>query len=265
MNFVAHLEHSLPNDVIGVSDATYKSLSSAEQESCVNVGKFENREVFIFSRDPNHGEYAKAACQEKLIQSKIGRLCVEDGLVDFEFRDAHHKALPIPAIYGQARHEILIFGVTLATSLKQEDQLLELRAASKRGVRLCFLMRDPETVGAPFSTGLNSIDEAMSALRSELENKRLNKSTTSVRGVLELPHFTGIMIDGNVNAPFSVETPSSPNSTLLLRIQPAIPPDVAKSQHFAPVLQYKRAVPSPTIMAYMRGFRYYWQTARMLV
>lgn len=266
VNFVAHLEHALPNDVIGVSAETYKALPTSERACCASVGTFENHGVFIYARDPAHRQSATAAYEEKRNQSQMGRLCIEDGLVHFEFRDAHHKKLAPTDIYGQAKSEILISGVTLATSFKQDDMLRTLRAfASEGNARLRLLVLDPHTIGAPFATGIDSIEETMSALRDELASGRFGAASTELRGMLVWPHFTGIMIDGDVEGLMREPMPSGPNPTLLLRVQATIPPDTARHQHFAPVFMYKRAFPSSTMMAYMRGFRYYWQNARKLL
>lgn len=264
VNFVAHLEHALPNGAIGVSGAAVKALTEDVRKYCISVGKLENHEVFIYARTLPTRQRTATLYEQECTISKMGKLCMEDGLVHFEFRDYHHRKLPPPDIYGQAQKEILMSGITLAGSLKQTDVLRALQAASERGVRLYLLVLDPKNVGSPFATGLDSIGEAISALRDELKSERIRQAITEVKGTDSWPHFTGIMIDGDVDHPLNGATlPYS--KTLLLRVQATIPPDMARNQHCAPVFQYKSAQPSPTMLAYMRGFRYYWQNARKLL
>jgi class 3 adenylate cyclase len=257
VNFVAHLEHALPTNVIGLSETFYKMLRDADKRDCVTVGIFEECEVFIYARDVAARRLAVAAYELKRTESEIGRLCAKDGLVHLEFRDDHHTKLPPFEIYGQANSEILLSGITLAASFKVESSLRALRAAGGRDVRLLLLILDPKGVGLRFAKGLNSIEEFASALRDEFQHGRIPEGSVEVRGMNDYPHFTGIMIDGNAGSNLTEALPS--DSKVLLRIQPTVPPEEPKSQHFASVFQYQKAQPSSTMMAFVRGFRYYWR------
>ncbi len=262
VNFVAHLEHFLPNGAIGVSESIERALPGELRKFCASVGKFEEREVFIYARNPAARKRLVALYEQRQTVSEISKRCMEVGLVDLEFRDYHHKKLPPASIYAHAKKEIFMSGITLAASLKQHDSLKALRAASARGVRIYLLVMHPKNLPPRFRKGVDSIEETRSVLQEELKTGRMLRKSTKLREATSWPHFTGIMIDGDIGRKIEVAAEEKLNTDLILRVQSTIPPDGHKSQHSAPIFQYQSARPSLTMLAYSNGFRHCWRNAR---
>jgi hypothetical protein len=198
---------------------------------------------------------AEPTAEEKLA---MGDLCFSEGLMHVEFRNVN-RPLPPPEFYRHATKEIFIFGPTLSGTFKDEDTLDILAEKVADGVHLCLLVFHPdEPCHSHFKQGVGTV-RGEEGIIEKLKNphSRLDTSKVQVRGVQVWPHYTGVMIDGEIGVPFR-KRDSFPQS-VLLRIQPAIPPDNEDSLHLAPIYQYRPARPTETTRAYIRGFRFYWQ------
>jgi class 3 adenylate cyclase len=272
VNFVAHLQHALPEDLIGISDQFWKALGSEHKNICLEVDFFEGHKIFLYGRDPLVTELARKRYKEKRIREMMGQLCSQVGLVHLEFRDPAQKLLPPVDIYSNAITEILMVGVSLARSLnprKPNPTLQALRVAStQRKVKLYFLMLDPkQPAGLPYASGVDNIPDAVSWIKDEISNGNFREKDVQCRGLAEWPHYSGVMIDGNVEGIVNgdlMQTISSSDS-FMLRIQPTIPPEGHHSQHYAPIYQYAQGQSMDTICAYVRGFRHYWSKGKSLL
>lgn len=271
VNFVAHLEHALPEDVVGLSDMFYTALPPAERDHCLAVGEIEDHKIYIYARDRDRRIAAKRRYLEKRTKVDIGEVCMTEGLTHFEFRDAQRRKLPDVGIYTRAQEELFMVGVTLASSFKQETAnptLTALRAANARKVQFRLLVLDPEHEGAPFTeVSVDAINETLESLKTDVSAGHLRKGSIEVRGLRNWPHYTGIMIDGDVNGPAKGDLRGSIKlvESLLLRVQCTVPPEGDKAQHFAPAFEYGGGILSDSVYAFVRGFRHYWQTARHLL
>lgn len=270
VNFVAHLQHALPEDLIGLSDQFQRALGPEHKGGCLEVDSFEGRQIFLYGRDPLVREAARKRYKEKRIREMMGQLCSQVGLVHLEFRDPAQKVLPPVDIYSNATTEILMVGVSLARSLNPRmpnPTLQALRIATiQRGVKLYFLMFDPnQPAGVPYASGVDNIRDAISWIKDEISHGNFRREDVQCRGLAEWPHYSGVMIDGNVEGTVDgdlMQTISS-SASFVLRIQQTIPPEGHHSQHYAPIYQYARGQSTDTICAYVRGFRHYWSKGNL--
>ena len=105
----------------------------------------------------------------------------------------------------------------------------------------------------------------MESLREEIRSNRMSKERVCLRGLQLWPRFTGVMIDGDAEGEIPVPNEGTHGlDSLVIRVQAAIPPDRAASQHFAPIFEFRRPLPSASMLAFVRGFRFAWQTAKPL-
>ena len=272
VNFVAHLQHALPEDVIGLSDEVQRALVSAHKRDCLELDSFEGRQIFLYARDLQAREAARTRYEEKRVREKMGQLCSQVGLVHLEFRDPAQKPLPPLDIYSKAITDILMVGVSLAKSLNPtmpNPALQALRTAtSRRGVKLYFLMLDPDQpVGAPYASGIDNIRDAIGWINDEISHGHFRRENVQCRGLAKWPHFSGVMVDGNVEGPVEgdlLQTISG-STSFVLRIQPTIPPEGHHAQHYAPIYQYARGQLMDAVCAYVRGFRHYWSEGKPLL
>lgn len=272
VNFVAHLQHALPEDVIGLSDEVQRALDSKHKRDCLEVDSFEERRIFLYARDLQVREAARQRYEEKRARETMGRLCSQVGLVHLEFRDPAQKPLPPLDIYSTATTDVLMVGVSLAKSLNPtmpNPTLLALRKATcQQGVKLCFLMLDPDQpAGAPYAIGIDNIPDAIGWIRNEIRHGHFRRENVQCRGLAQWPHFSGVMVDGNVEGAVDGDLLQTipKSASFVLRIQPTIPPDGHHSQHYAPIYQYMRGHSMDAVCAYVRGFRHYWSKGKPLL
>jgi hypothetical protein len=235
----------------------YKGLSAQRKECCVEVGEVEDRRVYLYGAD----DIAFQVYRKNERAVLLGRECEDVGLHHLKYREEKRNILPPVEVFAEARDEILMVGVTLARSFKSESEILKpLREATHRNVELRLLVLHPNSeVGRPFAEGAESFDMLKHSLREELDGGRIKREHVHLKGLRFWPHFTGIMIDGNAEGEIPVQKDRLGVSSVVLRVQPCIPPLGAPAQHFAPIFEFRRVPASSAMAAFIRGFRFAWQ------
>ncbi|MFC1896729.1 hypothetical protein ACFL0Q_08760, partial [Thermodesulfobacteriota bacterium] len=267
LNFVAHLQSALPHNVVGLTWEIFKGLNTRRKACCVEVGVFEDRHVYLYAADKTAREAAAHVYRKKERGRVLGSECEDVGLYHLEYREEKANILPPVEVFANARDEILMVGVTLARSFKSESEILApLREVTQRNVKLRLLVLHPDSeAGRPFARGAESFDSLRGSLREELDKGRIKRERVYLRGLQFWPHFSGVMIDGDAEGEIPVQNEGLGRlSSVVLRVQPGIPPDGAPSQHFAPIFEFRRMPASATMAAFIRGFRFGWQNGEPL-
>lgn len=134
---------------------------------------------------------------------------VEAGLTDIENRSIDRNQLPPNAIYQSVREEVLISGLTLKYTIDMQQEHIE--SLLNSGKKVLLLMLDPESTHARSAENLHAsrvelVDEANSVVRSIRRRRYLDRSNFGLRFFEEIPPFTGVLIDGNVELSLSSAT-----------------------------------------------------------
>jgi class 3 adenylate cyclase len=122
VNFVAHLEHALPENVIGLSKPFHTALSPAQKRHCFLLGNFETHDIYVYAPDTVSRAAAEARFRDKQLKVALGETCIAHGLVHVGFRDREKASLPPPEIYSRAESEIFMMGATLARSFSRKGK-----------------------------------------------------------------------------------------------------------------------------------------------
>jgi len=266
INFVAHLEHALPENIIGLSAEFHKSLDEKYKAHCEPVEGLEGHVVFLYSDSPDALNVAKGAYATKRLKIKLGEVCFEHGLVTMEFRDRDENKLPDTRIYSEASSEIFMAGPTLVSSFKPGSTLTSLREANKKGVKLKLLLFHPDHFSSFNQGAVDTIRQTLNAVRRDVETGELNRGSIEIRGLKHWPHFLGVMIDGDVDGSIEDEPASTIKNVcnLVLRVQTLAPPESADAVHYGPVLIYGGGKVTKAMGVFIGGFRDYWQNAELI-
>jgi len=122
------------------------------------------------------------------------------GLIDLESRNEGDRHLPAEALYSSpSLQEIVITGITSASSFRNHSDLIKKRLAAK--VDVYFLICSERTVGLDtISTiELRNMAAEIQEVREVIAAERLlSDERFHIRCFTHLPTFTAIMIDGDL-------------------------------------------------------------------
>ncbi len=161
--------------------------------------------------------------------------CRDVGLSDIDHRDNTRNALPPAMVYNEAKEEIVIIGVSLNRVLDQHYSYLTERA--QQGIRVRLMLLDPASQDVRrviTDWGHARVKREIRSSIKQIRELGLTKSDLiKIRYLPALPPFTGIMIDGDIEA----KGPLYRDACGFVRIQPSAR---YVSQHNAPILQFHK-------------------------
>lgn len=247
----------LPSDLAGVTMATYEphqtdNLHAALGAPCTlienairRLGLRPERESVVTSPNTLRG-------------ISLTEAITSAGLIDIENRSDIERALPPIQFYHLAQSEIVISAISAARTLDQH--VAKLRVLLDKGLRLRMLLLDPRSYSANELSAIENrnIPEEIRLFGLDVivREKLHIHPGFSIRLLRERPHFTAVMIDGDLESRGS--SPSDEHGQI--RIQPAT---MAKTQHAGIVIQLKKTsatIPGP-FDYFAEDLRNQWKTA----
>ena len=141
------------------------------------------------------------------------------GLMDIENRSIEQNQLPPKSIYKSVSREILLTGITLKYTLDMHQELLESILDASKKVFLLMLNPNSRAASAAESShvgrAIDLVQEGKSVVRTIQKLGYLKHPNFQLRFVEEIPPFTGVLVDGNLE--MSVD---SSDSNGIVRVQP---------------------------------------------
>ena len=226
------------------------------------IGTKESLAAWIPDTHESRSALAISALGTNLRGIPVVQSISEAGLADIENRSIAENQLPPNAIYASVRDEVLISGLTLKYTVDMQQGYLE--ALLDGDKRVFLLMLDPESNQAVEAEkshagrGMELAFEARSVVRTIRRLGYLERSNFGLRFFEQVPPFTGVLIDGNVELSSSFSDTDG-----IVRVQPRT---VFGIQHKGLILQFGKIVGSDTgaFDFFASDLRLQWKEAKRI-
>jgi hypothetical protein len=222
-----------------------KSLDELKHRIVLSLGEISKKKslaAWIPDTPESMSALAISALGTNLRGIPVIQSIAEAGLADIENRSIAQNRMPPNELYDSIRDEVLISGLTLKYTLDWHQEHLE--ALLNGDKKVFLLMLNPESnqaieaEKAHASRGMELTSEAKSVVRNIRKLGYLEHSNFGLRFYEQIPPFTGVLIDGNVEL-----SSSSSDTNGIVRVQPRTAFGI---QHKGLVFQFRKIVGADT-------------------
>jgi hypothetical protein len=189
------------------------------------------------------------------------------GLRDIEHRKGPLTALPPEQFYARAEKELAISGVTASLTFQSLDETLRELLQREDPVAVKVLILDPDTPDMQRVSAREKRDlagDVRDVYQAVRRGGFWSYRTFEMRLAPFMYPFTGVMIDGDIDAP-PTRIPEEPDDSsgfrpgAEIRVQPG---GYYTTQHLGPVLQFRRTEERGPFHHFASDFRRQWAHSR---